>query len=100
MRRLLIGERVVLFKFKVVVKDDERAFLVRDGRFERLLGPGRFVALDYGRRLTAEVVKVAPAEIAADKALLFAKAHPAVTAEPFEVVAPGGNEVGIVSRDG
>jgi hypothetical protein len=27
----------VLFKFKVVVKDDERAFLLRDGRFERLL---------------------------------------------------------------
>ena len=49
----------MLFKFKVVVKDDERAFLVRDGRFERLLDPGRFVALDYGRRLTAEVVKVA-----------------------------------------
>jgi hypothetical protein len=51
----------VLFKFKVIVKDDERAFLVRDGRFERLLGPGRFVAVDYGRRLTAEVVKVARA---------------------------------------
>ena len=30
-----IGDCVVLFKFKVVVKDDERAFLVRDGRFER-----------------------------------------------------------------
>ena len=42
--------RVVLFKFKVIVKDDERAFLTRDGRFERLLGPGRFMALDYGRR--------------------------------------------------
>jgi hypothetical protein len=33
-------ECVVLFNFKVVGKDDERAFLVRDGRFERLLGPG------------------------------------------------------------
>ena len=71
----------MLFKFKVVVKDDERAFLVRDGRFERLLGPGRFVALDYGQRLTAEVVKVARAEIAAEKALLFAKSHPVVAAE-------------------
>ena len=48
LKRLKIGECVVLFKFMVVVKDDERAFLVRDGRFERLLGPGRFVALDYG----------------------------------------------------
>jgi regulator of protease activity HflC (stomatin/prohibitin superfamily) len=90
----------VLFKFKVVVKDDERAFLVRDGRFERLLGPGRFIALDYGRRLTAEVVKVARAEIAADKALLFAKSHPAVAAEHFEIVQAGANEVAIVSHDG
>jgi regulator of protease activity HflC (stomatin/prohibitin superfamily) len=91
---------VVLFKFKVVVKDDERAFLVRDGRFERLLGPGRFVSLDYGRRLMAEVVKVARAEIAADKALLFAKSHPVVAAEHFEIVQVGPNEVAIVSLDG
>ena len=90
----------MLFKFKVVVKDDERAFLARDGRFERLLGPGRFVALDYGRRLTAEVVKVARAEIAAEKALLFASAHPAVAAEHFEIVRAGPNEVAIVSLDG
>jgi hypothetical protein len=90
----------VLFNFKVVVKDDERAFLLRDGRFERLLGPGRFVALDYGRRLTAETVKVVRAEIAADKALLFAKTHPAVAAEHFEIVQVGANEVAIVSLDG
>ena len=90
----------MLFKFRVVVKDDERAFLARDGRFERLLGPGRFVALDYGRRLTAEVVKVARAEIAVDKALLFAKAHPEVAAENFEIVQAGPNEVAIVSLDG
>jgi regulator of protease activity HflC (stomatin/prohibitin superfamily) len=90
----------VLFKFKIVVKDDERAFLIRDGRFERLLDPGRFLALDYGRRLTAEVVKVARAEVAADKALLFAKSHPAVAAEHFEIVQVGSNEVAIVSLDG
>jgi hypothetical protein len=48
----------------------------------------------------AEVVKVARAEIAADKALLFAKAHPAVAAEHFEIVQAGANEVAIVSLDG
>ena len=90
----------MLFKFRVVVKDDERAFLARDGRFERLLGPGRFVALDCGRRLTAEVVKVARAEIPVDKALLFAKAHPEVAAEHFEIVQADPNEVAIVSLDG
>ena len=90
----------MLFKFTVVVKDDERAFLARDGRFERLLGPGRFVSFEYRRRLTAEVVKVVRAEIAADKALLFAKTHPQVAAEHFEIVRTGANEVAIVSFDG
>ena len=55
----------MLFQFQVVVKDDERAFLTRDGRFVRVLGPGRFMALDYGRHLAAETVKVVRTEIAA-----------------------------------
>jgi hypothetical protein len=33
---------------EVVVKDDERAFLARDGRFVRLLPPGRFTAFILG----------------------------------------------------
>jgi regulator of protease activity HflC (stomatin/prohibitin superfamily) len=90
----------VLFQFQVVVKEDERAFLTRDGRFVRVLGPGRFTAFDYGRRLAAEVVKVARTEIAADKALLIARAHPDVAAEHFEIVQAGPNEVAIVSLDG
>jgi regulator of protease activity HflC (stomatin/prohibitin superfamily) len=86
--------------FTTVVKDDERAFLARDGRFERLLGPGRFTAFDPFGHLTAEVVKVVRAEIAADKALLFARTHPAVAAEHFEIVQAGPTEVAIVSFDG
>ena len=78
----------MLFKFRVIVKDDERAFLTRDGRFERLLGPGRFMALDFGRRLAAETVKVARTEIAPDKALLLAKTHPHV-ADGCRIQAPG-----------
>ena len=63
-----------LFKFlTVVVKDDERAFLTRDGRFERLLGPGRFSAYDPGNRLKAEVVKVVRTELATGRALLLEK---------------------------
>ena len=90
----------MLFQFQVVVKDDERAFLTRDGRFERLLGPGRFTAFDYGRHLAAEVVKVVRTEIAADKALLIARTHPDVAAEHFEIVQVGPTEVAIVSLDG
>jgi regulator of protease activity HflC (stomatin/prohibitin superfamily) len=88
------------FMFKVVVKEDERAFLTRDGRFVRVLGPGRFTAFDYGRHLAAEVVKVARTEIAADKAMLIARTHPEVAAEHFEIVQTGPTEVAIVSLDG
>ena len=61
-----------LFKpFSVIVKDDERAMLTRDGRFERLLGPGRFSAFDFGGHLKAEVIKVVRAELPAERALLL-----------------------------
>ena len=59
------------FWFEIVVRDDERGFLSRDGRFVRLLQPGRFLALDPGWQLSAEVVKVVRAEIAPERALLL-----------------------------
>ncbi len=86
--------------FKKVVKDDERAFLTRDGVFQELLGPGRFTRLDLRNRLAAEVCKVVRAEIAPAKAQLYAKTHPALANEHFEFVQPGPNQVAIVSFDG
>ena len=84
----------------VVVKDDERAFLTRDGRFERLLGPGRFSAFDPFQRLKAEAVKVVRAEVPVERALLIEKLRPEVAAEHFAVLQTGANEVAIVSLDG
>lgn len=89
----------MVFMFEVTVKEDERAFLTRDGRFVRVLGPGRFAAFDYRRHLAAEVIKVVRNEIAADKALLIARTHPEVAAEHFEIVQTGPTEVAIVSLD-
>ena len=60
----------------VTVRDDERAFLYRDGRFERLLGPGRFRTLDFGRHLTARSSRSCAPRSPADKALLFDKTQP------------------------
>jgi regulator of protease activity HflC (stomatin/prohibitin superfamily) len=84
----------------IVVKDEERALLSRNGRFERLLSPGRFREFDPFWHLSAEVVKVVRAEIAADKALLLAKMNPALAAENFAIVQPGPDQVAIVSMDG
>lgn len=86
--------------FKVVVKDDQRAFLTRDGRFERLLGPGRFSSRDPRGRLDAEIVKVVRTEISVEKALLFSKNQPQLAVENFVIVQPKSHEVAIVSLDG
>ena len=91
---------MALLFFNAVVRDDERAFLTRDGKFVRLLGPGRHSELDLRNQLRAEVVKVVQAELTAEKALLFEKAHPAVAAENFVIVQPQNHEVAIVSMDG
>lgn len=84
----------------VVVRDDERAFLYRDGRFERLLEPGRYRALDFGGHLTSEVVKVVRTEIPAEKALLLEKTQPDLASRHFALVQPSATEVAIVSFDG
>lgn len=88
------------FWFTVIVKDDERAFLMRDGRFQRLLEPGRFSAFDPTAKLTAETVKVVRAELPAERALLIEKTQPKLAEEHLEIVQAGPNEVGIVAFDG
>ncbi len=92
--------RYMGFMFDVVVKDDERAFLYRDGRFERMLGPGRHSKFDFGHTLAAEVVKVVRAEFAAERALLLEKIEPTLAEQNLVIVQAGANEVAIVSFDG
>ena len=65
----------------------------RDGRFVRLLQPGRFTAFDPGHHLNVELVKVVRAEIAPEKALLLQKTHRPVAEQNFEIVHAGANEV-------
>ena len=86
--------------FECVVKDDERGFLYRDGRFERLLEPGRFSAMDPQAKLAVEVSKVVRAEISAERALLFEKTQGALAEKNFALVQAGANEVAIISFDG
>jgi regulator of protease activity HflC (stomatin/prohibitin superfamily) len=88
------------FWFDVVVKDDERGFLSRDGRFVRLLAPGRFTSFDPAHQLSVDVVKVVRAEIATERALLLQRTHRPVAEQNFEIVQAGPTEVAIVSFDG
>ncbi len=90
----------LMFTFRATVKDGERAFLVRDGRFERVLEPGRHVLFDPRGSLKAEVFNVVRQEFPVDRYEVLARSHPAVAAELFETVTTGPYEVAIVSLDG
>ncbi|MFA5899362.1 MAG: slipin family protein [Hyphomicrobium sp.] len=88
------------FWFQTIVRDDERALLSRDGRFVRLLPPGRFVAFDPANQLSAEVVKVVRTEVTAERALLLQRTNRALAEQNFEIVQTTPTEVAIVSLDG
>ncbi len=84
----------------VTVKDGERALLTRNGRLERVLGPGRHRLFDPRNELTAEVFKVVRAEFPAERYLVLKAARPDLAAELFEVVETKADEVAIVNLDG
>ncbi len=88
-----------LYTFRHKIRDDERGFLTRDGRFERLLTPGEFTAFDPFRRLAVETVKVVRAEIPAERALLLSRLRPEI-ADNFKIVRTSATEVAIVTYDG
>src|SRR5688572_28042172 len=86
--------------FEVVIKDDERGLLMRNGKFEKLLEPGRETLFDFWNELSVEVVKVLRAELTPEKALLMQKTHPQLAADNLTIVQAGPTEVALVSFDG
>ena len=85
---------------RVTVKDGERAFLVRNGRFERVLGPGLHRLFDPLGQRRAEVFDTVRAEFPADRHAVLKADHPDVAAALFEAVETGAGEVAVVSFDG
>jgi hypothetical protein len=89
-----------LFTLRVTVKDGERALLTRNGRFERVLEPGRHILFDPKRELAVELHQVVRAEYAADRYAVLKTARPDLAAELFEAVETKADEIAIVSIDG
>ena len=89
-----------LFTLRVTVKDGERALLTRNGRFERVLEPGRHTLFDPKRELGVELHQVVRAEYAADRYAVLKTARPDLAAELFEAVETKADEIAIVSIDG
>ena len=89
-----------LLTLRVTVKDGERALLTRDGRFERVLEPGRHTLFDPMRNLGIELHNVVRAEYPAERYAVLKTARPDITAELFEAVETKADELAIVSLDG
>ncbi|MDQ0468914.1 slipin family protein [Labrys wisconsinensis] len=67
-----------------VVKDNERALMSRNGRFERMLGPGRHRMLDPSGAVTVEVLPVVRAEFPSDRHSVLAQVAPDLAASLFD----------------
>ena len=89
-----------LFVLRVTVKDGERAFLMRNGRLERVLEPGRHSLFDPRHELTAELHNVVRAEFPAERFAVLKAARPDLAAQLFEAVETKADEVAIVRLDG
>ncbi len=90
----------LLLSLRVTVKDGERALLTRNGRYERVLGPGRHWVFDPLSTLKVEIFQVVRAEFAADRYAVMKAEQPAMAAELFEAVETRADELAIVSLDG
>ena len=88
-----------LLTLRVTVKDGERALLLRNGRYERALGPGRHRLFDPARTLTVETFAVVRADFPADRYAVILAEAPDLAVALFEAVSTQANEVAIVSLD-
>jgi hypothetical protein len=88
-RRCSMDRHLVMLR--VTVKDGERALLVRNGRFERVLEPGRHWLLDLKRELAVEVHQIVRAEFPADRYAVLKSARRAARSRRG-IVRGGGDE--------
>lgn len=88
-----------MIRKEVIVAENQRGLLVKDGRLLRMLDPGRHVLWDWDNRLRAEIVP-AQGNFASPWAAIIEKLHPEVAAEYFEIVRPAEGQVAVVWLDG
>ncbi len=86
----------------VTIPEDRRGLLIRDGKFKRLLEPGRYSRSLwwFGQREQIEIFPVKEAEMSSNWARVIEKNQPELAARLFEIVSTGENEAAIVKFDG
>lgn len=86
-----------MLKF-VVIAENERGLLIKDGRFIKMLSPGRYWLWGMGNRARVETV-FAQGVFNSPWAELIEKRHPMIAAEYFEIVRVREGEVAVVYQD-
>jgi regulator of protease activity HflC (stomatin/prohibitin superfamily) len=89
-----------LFYLTAEVKDDERAFLSRNGRFVRVLDPGLHRIFDASHAYAVEFFKVVGTTFPIDRIRLLQSIAPDVVERYFAVVAAKPDEIIFVMLDG
>src|ERR1051326_731062 len=90
----------MLFFKRVLVGDQERVLLIRNGRFERMLGPGAHNVWTFGARIELERHNLAEVVLGGTWVNHLAKERRDVIAEHFTIVETNDSEVAVVSLDG
>lgn len=85
---------------KVTVRENERAFLIRNGRYVRALNPGYHKIFDWYGRSSVEKHNVFNAEVRPETAAIIAKRKPRLASRFFEAVTTSEGEFAIICFDG
>jgi regulator of protease activity HflC (stomatin/prohibitin superfamily) len=85
---------------RVTVKDGERVLLLRDGRYERVLAPGRYRLWDPRHQIALERYAIVRTEMPAERYQVLKAERPELAAELFELVETKANELAVVVLDG
>jgi len=88
----------MMFK-TVIVSDKQRGLLIRDGRFIRMLEPGRHCLASLVGTLSVELFDATGAFMS-PWAEVIAKRHPEIAENYFQTICVGEGEVAVVSLDG
>jgi regulator of protease activity HflC (stomatin/prohibitin superfamily) len=84
----------------VVVKDGERVLLLRNGRYERVLNPGRYRLLDLNHELAVERYQIVRTEMLAERYAVLKAERPELADALFTLVETKANELAVVNLDG
>jgi regulator of protease activity HflC (stomatin/prohibitin superfamily) len=88
-----------MIRKEVIVAENQRGLLVKDGRLLTMLDPGRHAFWDWDNRLRAEIV-AAQGVFTSPWAAIVEKLHPELAAEYFAIVRPDEGQVAVVWLDG